>query len=411
MPYIEAKTPSKKKVKVLIDTGANKNIISPGIIMQTEEVNDTKINNITGCRHVTKKGKINLLGHNLPKQTYYELQFHNFFDALIGSEFMAKNKAKINYQDETFQFGDKEFKFKKYFPVKNLYSHNLQMSTISNGDWLVPSFQKLSKGVVIEPGLYTAMGNKTVVKILTSKKESPVIEGKLNLIVNNFETISPIPLPSEYSVSKKVLNEIIRTDHLSKWEKEKLFESIIANQNVLLRPEEKLTASSVVKHKIQTTDDNPVYTKTYRYPHAFKADVEDQIRELLDNGIIQHSNSPYSSPVWVVPKKTDASGKRKIRVVIDYRKINEKTINDKFPIPEIEEILDNLGKSVYFTTLDLKSGFHQIEMDTDHQKKTAFSTALGHFEFTRMPFGLKNAPATFQRAMNNILANYIGSIC
>lgn len=83
-----------------------------------------------------------------------------------------------------------------------------------------------------------------------------------------------------------------------------------------------------------TKDDQPVYTKSYRYPHAFKNDVEQQIKELLDNGIIRHSTSPYSSPIWVVPKKLDASGKRKVRVVIDYRKINEKTISDKFPIPK-----------------------------------------------------------------------------
>uniref|UniRef100_A0AAG5DT40 RNA-directed DNA polymerase n=1 Tax=Anopheles atroparvus TaxID=41427 RepID=A0AAG5DT40_ANOAO len=133
--------------------------------------------------------------------------------------------------------------------------------------------------------------------------------------------------------------------------------------------------------------------------------------ELLDNGIIAHSTSPYSSPVWVVPKKTDASGKRKIRVVIDYRKLNEKTIEDKYPIPQIEEILDNLGKSSYFTTLDLKSGFHQIEMDPKDRMKTAFSTTQGHFEFARMPFGLKNAPAAFQRAMNSVLSGLIGNIC
>ena len=107
----------------------------------------------------------------------------------------------------------------------------------------------------------------------------------------------------------------------------------------------------------------------------------------------------------------DSSGKRKIRVVIDYRKLNEKTIDDKYPIPQIEEILDSLGKSEYFTILDLKSGFHQIEMDPKHKEKTAFSTGQGHFEFTRMPFGLKNAPATFQRAMNCVLAGLIGKLC
>lgn len=207
------------------------------------------------------------------------------------------------------------------------------------------------------------------------------------------------------------MNGIIRTSHLSNFEKNCLFKTIIANQNVLLKPGEKLTSTSGIKHKIITTDDCPVYTKNYRYPHVYKLDIESQIRDLLDSGIIQSSSSPYSSPIWVVQKKMDASGKKKVRVVIDYRKLNEKTINDKFPMPEIEDILETLGKSQYFTILDLKSGFHQIEMHPDHREKTAFSTNYGHFEFTRMPFGLKNAPASFQRAMNNILAELIGKIC
>lgn len=132
---------------------------------------------------------------------------------------------------------------------------------------------------------------------------------------------------------------------------------------------------------------------------------------MLADGIIQHSISPWTSPIWIVPKKSDASGKKKWRIVVDYRKLNEKTINDKFPIPNIEEILDKLGRSVYFTTIDLKSGFHQIEVEKADRQKTAFSTDKGHFEFIRMPFGLKNAPATFQRAMNNILGNLIGRCC
>uniref|UniRef100_A0A0K8WBI5 RNA-directed DNA polymerase n=1 Tax=Bactrocera latifrons TaxID=174628 RepID=A0A0K8WBI5_BACLA len=132
---------------------------------------------------------------------------------------------------------------------------------------------------------------------------------------------------------------------------------------------------------------------------------------MLEQKIICHSTSPYSAPIWVVPKKLDASGKDKWRIVVDYRKLNNITVDDKYPIPNMDEILDKLGRCLYFTTIDLAQGFHQIEMDPIDRQKTAFSTQNGHFEFLRMPFGLKNAPATFQRLMNTVLDGLIGKDC
>ena len=96
--------------------------------------------------------------------------------------------------------------------------------------------------------------------------------------------------------------------------------------------------------------------------------------------IIQPSNSPHSSPVWVMPKNQDASGKKKWRMVIDYRKLNDVTIEDKYPLPRMEDILENLGKCAYFTTLDLAQGFHQIKFDKESIEKKAFTVENGHYE-------------------------------
>lgn len=103
-------------------------------------------------------------------------------------------------------------------------------------------------------------------------------------------------------------------------------------------------------------------------------------------------------------------GKKK-RLVIDFRKLNGKTIEDSYPIPNVGVILSNLGKAQLFTTLDLKSGFHQIELAERDREKTAFSVCNGKYEFCRLPFGLKNAPGIFQRAIDDVLREHIGRYC
>ena len=112
-----------------------------------------------------------------------------------------------------------------------------------------------------------------------------------------------------------------------------------------------------------------------------------------------------------MPKKEGASGKKKWRMVIDYRKLNDKTIEDKYLLPRMEEILENLGKCSYFTTLDLAPGLHQIPVDKNSIEKTAFMVGNGHYKYVRMPFGLKNTPATFQRMMDTVLRKYLYKFC
>ena len=144
-------------------------------------------------------------------------------------------------------------------------------------------------------------------------------------------------------------------------------------------------------------------------PPVHKEEITRQDDELFKNKIIKHSQSPYNTPVWILPKKPDFQGKIKWRMVLDFRKLNEKTIGDSYPSPNINDILDSLGTAKYFSVFDLATGFHHTKMDPKDSHKTAFSTPHGHYEFDRIPFGLKTAQATFQRLMDLTLTGLIGT--
>ncbi|KAL6485918.1 hypothetical protein MHYP_G00053100 [Metynnis hypsauchen] len=169
--------------------------------------------------------------------------------------------------------------------------------------------------------------------------------------------------------------------------------------------DEDLGYTDQVKHEIHLVDNEPVTQPYRRVPPNQYREVQNHISKQLRKGVIQESSSVYASPIVLV-RKSDGS----IRMCVDYRKLNHKTKRDAFPLPRIDESFDALRGAQYFSTLDLASGYHQVAVEESDRPKTAFATPFGLYEFLRMPFGVCNGPATFQRLMQATMNDLIFQI-
>lgn len=350
LPYIIIDTPIRK-LRFIIDTGATSSIVNPGICNPKWQIPIKKPIEIKTIDNMIKISKINRIP--LFKEFNRIGETAEFIEYDFHSEFDGLIGNNI---------------LKPLNCILNYKDRKLEME-------------------------------KAQIKIFFQKSEEDYEE-----FINYYK--EEIYLNYNNNISDQV-----RLQHLNVEEKSAISSLIKEFKNVFYQENTDLTFTHAIKHTIKTSNDLPIYSKTYRYPEIHKEEVNTQINDMLRQGIIRQSNSPYSAPIWIVPKKMDASNKAKWRMVVDYRKLNQVTIDDKFPIPNIDDIFDKLGRAMYFTTLDLAKGFHQVEIDEEDIKKTAFSTDRGHYEFTRMPFGLKNAPATFQRLMNSVLAEFLGNSC
>ena len=158
--------------------------------------------------------------------------------------------------------------------------------------------------------------------------------------------------------------------------------------------------ASLVEHVINTSNSPPLRTAPYHLSQAWKDQLQAEIHDLLAAGIIWPSLSPWSSPIIPVRKK-DGS----VRLCVDFRRINAVSVPDPYLMPRVDEIIDRLGKAQSLSKLDLNKGFRQVPVNPSDIEKTAFCAPAGKFEYVFMPFGLQNAPATFQRLMDQVLVN------
>jgi O-acetyl-ADP-ribose deacetylase (regulator of RNase III) len=406
----------------LLDTGADLNIIKLDSLSDEVIVNVDDTYELQGIHEnlVSTMGSVLLdiqIG-NSTKQVQFQVVPTTFpipQDGIMGRPLLEQLKAVINCEKGTLTSDVSENEINVPARSHVVIPVSTKNVTGDNRDVLVHS-QQLADGLYCGNVLNTVENGHILICIANSQEEPRQIPTP-RLEDLSYQIYSDTDIKSIFSARRaenrqnriKLLEKSLRLDHAN-IEERKSVENICYEYADIFHVEgDTISCTDAIQHEIKTPGvSQPIHQRPYRLPYSQQAEIDKQVNELLEDGVIAASDSPWNAPLLIVPKKVDATGEQRYRVVVDYRKLNSITVGDAFPMPNINEILDQLGRAKYFSCLDMASGYHQVPLCPKDQEKTAFSTNQGHFEFKRMSFGLKGAPSTFQRLVNRVLMGING---
>lgn len=406
-----------KDVDLLVDTGASVSVFfQESLIDNLQLVNQEEKINISGIGGVVQsKGsayiKLNSNGYAINQKFVVIEALDKNVDGILGSDFFQKFKASINYEYAKLSFYVQNNKVNLQMSSKRTNSFRIpprcemikQFKNLFMVRNVVVCNEEIGEGVFVAGSIaQTSSEGEIPVQFLNTTDREIEIKNFVPKLLNADDYKILSFEKSDKMTVKRVENVLdkVKLDHLNKEEKSTLEKICAKYADVFQLDDDPLTTTNIYKHKIQLENNvTPAYCKPYRLPYAQKSQIDTEIAKMLKNKIIEPAKSAWSAPLLIVPKKSNDSEEKKWRVVIDFRLLNKKLMDDKFPLPNINEILDSLAGAMYFSHLDLSQGYYQIELERDCRPYTAFTTSKGQYQMTRLPMGLKVAPSVFSRAM------------
>lgn len=396
----------------LIDTGATIstlkiNKLSPNV--EIERYNTCKISGISdGLVSTFGSVKSDIFIDNVALSHKFHIIDKNFpipCDGILGLDFLKKFRCFIDYGNEwrlVIRPLNCRHIFIKIFespedgcltlPARCEVIRRIVLVNAEN-DVLVHN-QEIADGIFV--GRTIVSRDSPFVRVVNTTTETVTLQNvKLNVEnIDNFNVYDP----TQYTA-------VDRPEVLRKLQKN--FPSFVYDPltklcsgylDVFALETDRISYNNFYKQKLRLHDDTPVYIKNYRLPKTQKDIINKKVDIMLKNNTISPSISEYNSPILLVPKKPlPGSSEKRFRFVVDYRHLNKKLLADKYPLPRMDDILDQLGKARFFSIVDLLNGFYQIELDEESKNLTSFSTDKGSFQFNSIPFGLKIGPNSFQR--------------
>lgn len=373
-------------------TGITDNVIhSQGVVHINLDIGEKVINH-----------NFNIVDEKFPIQT----------DGILGQDFLKKYLCKIDLETclITFVVENEEVTLPIHskieeasniiIPGRSEILHRVKLKLTEDS---VVFNKEILNGVFVGNSIVPKEGYAHIRILNANNKEVRV--KNLNLEtepLSNYHVISQ----NKKNLGNKRFQELLKVlniDSKDTLANDALFEIFKEYQDIFHLEGESLSTNNFYRQHLNVNDTNPVYIKNYRLPQTQHEEIDEQVDNLIYTNIIEPSVSPYNSPLLVVPKK-GSNDKKKWRLVVDYRQLNKKLVNDKFPLTRLEDVLDRIGRSKYFSTLDMTSSFHQIPLNKESRPLTAFSTNKGHFQFKRLPFGLKISSNSFQRMLTIALS-------